>query len=102
MLGPSTFSVVFTVTGQFSLVGSTRTRLSSTRVSSGQLVSSVAPATLITMVYDSDRRARTIVVERNISRICPGEHGEISVAGVCGDQFEGRIEMIAPDVTENS
>jgi len=63
----------------------------STRVSPGQLVSSMAPATLITMVDDSKRRARVFVAERNISRICLGEQG----------QSEGRIEMIAPEVTEN-
>jgi HlyD family secretion protein len=73
----------------------------STRVSPGQLVSSMAPATLITMVDDSTRRARAFVAERDFSRICLGEQGQISVEGVSGDQSEGRIEMIAPDVTEN-
>jgi HlyD family secretion protein len=73
----------------------------STRVSPGQLVSSMAPATLITMVDDSKRRARIFVAERDISRICPGEQGQIAVDGVSGDQSEGHIEMIAPEVTEN-
>ena len=72
-----------------------------TRVSLGQLVSSMAPATLITMVDDSKRRARAFVAERDISQICPGEQGQISVEGVSGDQFEGRIEMIAPEVAES-
>jgi HlyD family secretion protein len=73
----------------------------STRVSPGQLVSSMAPATLITMVDDSNRRARAFVAERDISRICLGEQGQISVEGVSGNQSEGRIEMIAPEVTAN-
>jgi HlyD family secretion protein len=73
----------------------------STRVSPGQLVSSMAPATLITMVDDSRRRARAFVAERDISRICLGEQGQISVEGVSGDQSEGRIETIAPEVAES-
>jgi HlyD family secretion protein len=54
----------------------------STRVSPGQLVSSMAPATLITMVDDSKRRARAFVAERDMNRICLGEQGQISVEGV--------------------
>jgi HlyD family secretion protein len=73
----------------------------STRVSPGQLVSSMAPATLMTMVDDSKRRARAFVAERDISRICLGEQGQISVEGAFGDQSEGRVEDIAPEVTEN-
>jgi HlyD family secretion protein len=73
----------------------------STRVSPGQLVSSMAPATLITMVDDSKRRIRAFVAERDISRICLGEQGQISIEGVSGDQPEGRIEMIAPEVAES-
>jgi multidrug resistance efflux pump len=73
----------------------------STRVSPGQLVSSMAPATLITMADDSKRRARVFVAERDISRICLGEQGQISVEGVSGDQSEGRIEIVAPEITEN-
>jgi multidrug resistance efflux pump len=73
----------------------------SIRVSPGQLVSSMAPTTLITMVDDSKRRARAFVAERDIPRICLGEQGQISVEGISGDQSEGRIENIAPDVSEN-
>jgi multidrug resistance efflux pump len=73
----------------------------STRVSPGQLVSTMAPATLITMVDDSKRRARAFVSERDIPRICLGEQGQISVDGVSGDQSEGRVENIAPEFTEN-
>jgi multidrug resistance efflux pump len=71
----------------------------SIRVSPGQLVSSMAPTTF--MVDDSKRRARAFVTERDIPRICLGEQGQISVEGLSGDQSEGRIENIAPDVTEN-
>jgi multidrug resistance efflux pump len=73
----------------------------STRVSPGQLVSSMAPTILITMVDDSKRRVRAFVVEGDISRICLGEQAQISVEGVSGDQSEGRIEDIAPELTEN-
>jgi HlyD family secretion protein len=73
----------------------------STRVSPGQLVSSMAPATLITMVDDSTRRARAFVAERDISRICPGEQAQISAEGVPGDQSDGRVEGIAPELTDN-
>ena len=73
----------------------------STRVSQGQLISLMAPTTLITMVDDSKRRARAFVAERDISRICLGEPAQISAEGVLGDQFEGRVDEIAPELTEN-
>jgi HlyD family secretion protein len=73
----------------------------STRVSPGQLISLMAPTTLITMVDDSKRRVRAFVAERDISRICPGEPAQISAEGVPGDQSEGRIEEIAPELAEN-
>jgi HlyD family secretion protein len=73
----------------------------SIRVSPGQLVSSMAPATVITMVDDSKRRARAFIAERDISRICLGEKAQISAEGVSGDQSEGRIEDIAPELTDH-
>jgi HlyD family secretion protein len=73
----------------------------STRVGPGQLISLMAPAILITVVDDSKRRARAFVAERDISRICLGEQAQISAEGVPGDQSEGRIEEIAPELTEN-
>jgi HlyD family secretion protein len=73
----------------------------STRVSPGQLVSSMAPAVLITMVDDSKRRARAFVTERDINRVCLGEQGQISVEGAPGDLTEGRVETITPEVTDN-
>jgi multidrug resistance efflux pump len=54
----------------------------STNVSPGQLVSSMAPVTLITMVDDSKRLVRAFVDEREISEVCPGEHSHVSADGV--------------------
>jgi multidrug resistance efflux pump len=54
----------------------------STSVSPGQLVSSMAPVTLITMVDDSKRLVRALVGEREISEVCPGEPSRISADGV--------------------
>lgn len=73
----------------------------STRVSPGQLISLMAPVTLMTMVDDSKLRARAFVAERDISRICSGEQAQISAEGASGDQAEGRIEAIAPEFSEN-
>jgi HlyD family secretion protein len=73
----------------------------STRVSQGQLIALIAPTILITMVDDRKRRTRAFVAERDISRICQGEQAQISAEGVPGDQSEGRIEEIAPELTEN-
>jgi hypothetical protein len=57
--------------------------------------------TLITLVDDSTRRVRAFVAERDISQVCLGEQAQISVDGVLGMQSAGRVENIAPDVTEN-
>jgi multidrug resistance efflux pump len=73
----------------------------SVRVGPGQLVSLMAPATLITMVDDSKRRVRIFVAERDTSRICSGEQAQISAEGDPADQSDGRIEVIAPEITDN-
>jgi HlyD family secretion protein len=73
----------------------------STRVSPGQLISLMAPTTLITMVDDSKRRVRAFVAERDISRICPGGQAQISGEDIPGDQSEGRVERIAPELAES-
>jgi HlyD family secretion protein len=73
----------------------------STRVSPGQLVSSMAPVTLITMVDDSKRLVRAFVGEREISEICPGEPSHISADGVPEIQFDGTVESVATTVGEN-
>lgn len=73
----------------------------SVRAGPGQLVSLMAPVTLITMVDDSKRRARVFVNERDTSRICSGEQAAISAEGAPGDQSDGRIEEISPEIADN-
>jgi HlyD family secretion protein len=73
----------------------------STRVSPGQLVSSMAPVTLITMVDDSKRLVRAFVGEREVSEVCPGERAHISADGVPEMQFDGIVESVAATVGEN-
>lgn len=68
-----------------------------TSVSPGQLISFMAPMTLITMADDSRRRVRAFVAEADISRICRGERADMTVEGVAGP-FEGRIDDVAPDL----
>jgi multidrug resistance efflux pump len=73
----------------------------STRVSPGQLISLMVPTTLLTMVDDSKRRVRAFVAQRDIPQVCQGEQAQISAEGGPADQSEGRIEEIAPELTEN-
>jgi len=73
----------------------------STRVSPGQLVSSMAPATLITMVDDRKRRARAFVGERDVSKICLGEQVHIAPDGSPGTHIEGVVDSIGPGVSES-
>jgi HlyD family secretion protein len=73
----------------------------STRVSPGQLISLMAPATLITMVDDSKRRARAFVPERDAFHMCAGEQARISADGNSGEPSEGRIEKLAPELAES-
>ena len=72
-----------------------------THVSPGQLVSSMAPVTLITMVDDSKRLVRAFVGEREISEVCPGEPAHISADGVPEIQFDGTVESVAATVGES-
>jgi HlyD family secretion protein len=74
--------------------------IQSIRVSRGQLVSTMAPMTLITMADNSTRRVRAFVSERDISQVCPGEQAQITVDGATV-QSAGLIENIAQDVIEN-
>ena len=73
----------------------------STRVSPGQMVSSMAPAVLITMVDDSKRRVRAYVSERDISRICLGEQAQITPDGIAGTRLEGVVDGIGAGASEN-
>jgi multidrug resistance efflux pump len=73
----------------------------STRVGPGQLVSSMAPVTLMTMVDDSKRLVRAFVGEREISEVCPGQPAHISADGVPELQFDGMVESVAATVGES-
>jgi HlyD family secretion protein len=70
-------------------------------ISSGQLVSSMAPTTLITMVDDRKRRVRAFVGERDVSKICLGEQAQIATDGIPGTHFDGIVDSIAPGVSES-
>src|ERR1700722_16786141 len=69
----------------------------STRISQGQLVSTMAPVTLITMVDDGKRRVRAFVGERDAARICLGEQVSIVSDGSPGTHFEGSVDSISPE-----
>jgi HlyD family secretion protein len=73
----------------------------STRVTSGQLVSSMAPVTLMTMVDDSKRRVRAFVGERDVSKICIGEQAQVATDGNPATHFDGIVEGIAPGISES-
>ena len=73
----------------------------STNVSSGQLVSSTVPVTLLTIVDDSRHRVRAFLDEREISKLCPQERARISADGVPGTQFDGVVENVGVMVGEN-
>jgi HlyD family secretion protein len=73
----------------------------STRVSPGQMVSSMAPVTLMTMVDDSKRLVRAFVGEREVSEVCPGERAHIAVDGLPEMQFDGVVENVATTVGES-
>jgi multidrug resistance efflux pump len=73
-----------------------------TNVSRGQLVSSMAPVPLLTMVEDGTRRrVRAFVDERDISKICPHQRASVLADGVPGMQFDALVEMISVVVGEN-
>jgi multidrug resistance efflux pump len=73
----------------------------STNVSPGQLVSSMAPVTLLTMVDDSRRRVRAFVDEREISKLCSRQRARIAADGVPGMQVDGIVENVGVAVGEN-
>jgi HlyD family secretion protein len=73
----------------------------SVHVSPGQLVSTMAPVILLTMVDDSKRHVRAFVDEREISKVCQGEHARIAADGVPGMQFDGVVESVGAVVVDN-
>jgi HlyD family secretion protein len=70
-------------------------------VNPGQLVSSMVPVTLLTVVDDSRRRVRALVDERETSKLCQGQRGQITAEGVPGMKVEGTVESVGVEV-ENS
>jgi multidrug resistance efflux pump len=72
-----------------------------TNVSPGQLVSTMAPVTLLTMVDDSARRVRAYADERDVPKLCPGQHARVTADGVPGVQSEGTVESIGVAVGDN-
>ena len=73
----------------------------STNVSLGQLVSTMVPVTLLTMVDDSTRRVRAFVDEGEISKVCLRQRARISVDGAPGMPIDGVVETIGVAVGEN-
>jgi multidrug resistance efflux pump len=73
----------------------------STHVTPGQLVSTMAPVTLLTMMDDSKRRVRAFVDEREIAKVCPGERARISADGIPGMQFDGAVQSVGAVVVDN-
>jgi multidrug resistance efflux pump len=72
-----------------------------THVSPGQLVSTMAPVILLTMVDDSARRVRAYVDERDVPKLCPGGHARVTAEGAPGVQSEGTVESIGIAVGDN-
>jgi multidrug resistance efflux pump len=66
----------------------------STNVSLGQLVSTMVPVTLLTMVDDSTRRVRAFVDESEISTICLRQRAHVTADAVPGIQMDGIVENI--------
>jgi multidrug resistance efflux pump len=66
----------------------------STNVSPGQLVSTMVPVALLTMVDDSTRRVRTFVDESEISTICLHQRARVTADAVPGIQMDGIVENI--------
>jgi HlyD family secretion protein len=73
----------------------------STNVSPGQLVSTMVPVTLLTMVDDSSRRVRTFVDEREISKLCLRQRARITADGIPGMQTDGVVENVGVAVGES-
>jgi multidrug resistance efflux pump len=72
-----------------------------TNVSPGQLVSTMAPVTLLTMVDDSARRIRAYVDERDVPKMCPGQHARVTADGVPSVQSDATVESIGVAVADN-
>ena len=70
-------------------------------VTAGQLVSTAAPATLLTMVDDGKRRVRTYVDERDVTKLCLRQRTHITAEGVPGIQVDGAVDSIGATIVDN-
>jgi HlyD family secretion protein len=73
----------------------------STNVSPGQLVSTMVPVALLTMVDDSARRVRAFVDEGDISMVCSRQHARVTADASPGIQMDGIVESIGAAVVDN-
>jgi HlyD family secretion protein len=87
--------------GYCSVDAQTRGVVLSTNVSPGQLVSTMVPATLLTMVDDSVRRVRAFVDEGEFSKVCLHQLARITADSVPGLQMDGVVETIGATVVDN-
>jgi multidrug efflux pump subunit AcrA (membrane-fusion protein) len=71
-----------------------------TNVSLGQLVSTMVPVTLLTMVDDSTRRVRAFVDESEISTKCLHQRARVTADAVPGIQMDGTVGNIGAPVVE--
>jgi HlyD family secretion protein len=73
----------------------------STNVSLGQLVSTMVPVTLLTMVDDSTRRVRAFVDESEISTLCLGQRAHVTADAVRSIQMDGVVESVGATVVQD-
>jgi HlyD family secretion protein len=73
----------------------------STNVSPGQLVSTMVPVTLLTMVNDGARVVRAFVDEVEISKVCLRQPARITADAVPGMRMDGVVEDISATIVEN-
>jgi HlyD family secretion protein len=79
----------------------TRGVVLSTNVSPGQLVSTMVPVALVTMVDDSARRVRAFIDEGEFSKVCLRQPARVTADSVPGIQMDGVVENIGVTVVDN-
>ena len=70
----------------------------STNISLGQLVSTLVPVVLLTIVDDSKRRVRAFVDEGEILKVCLRQPARITTDTVPGMQIDGIVENVSAAV----
>jgi multidrug resistance efflux pump len=73
----------------------------STNVSLGQLVSTMVPVTLLTVVDDSTRRVQAFVDESEILTICLRQRARVTADAVPGMQMDGIVENIGATIVQD-